>query len=124
MDRLATARYDECRRAAAILQRLERTGAVSVWTEADTTGGMVFFGASYLDSEGSPIAVQFWAPTFQRSIAWVAGAIAHEGFHLLRPRATEDESLRFGLGCRALVTPDRSAPPIAAGAGFFDQDSH
>ncbi len=104
-----------CRMAAIEAARLERAGRVSVWEQPDTVGGLVYFGATYVSTDGRPLAMQFWAPTFDRPLAWVAGAIAHEGFHALEPAAPEDEALRFGDRCARAV--ERAARPRVVAAG-------
>jgi len=90
---------EECRRAGALLRALERGGRVSVWTEPDTTGGLIYFGATYLAADLEPLAIQFWAAAFRRPFSWMIGAMAHEAFHALRPEGSEPEALEFGNGC-------------------------
>lgn len=107
---------ERCRMAAAEAARLERAGRVSVWEQPDTVGGLVYFGATYVSTDGRPLAMQFWAPTFDRPLAWVAGAVAHEGFHALEPTAPEDEALRFGDRCARAV--ERTARPKVVAAGM------
>lgn len=104
-----------CRMAASEAARLERAGRVSVWEQPDTVGGLVYFGATYVSTDGRPLAMQFWAPTFDRPLAWVAGAVAHEGFHALEPAASEDEALRFGDRCARAV--ERVARPRVVAVG-------
>lgn len=104
-----------CRMAATEVARLERAGRVSVWEQPDTVGGLVYFGATYVSTDGRPLAIQFWAPTFGRPLPWVAGAIAHEGFHALEPAAPEDEALRFGDRCARAV--ERAARPGVVAVG-------
>jgi hypothetical protein len=94
-----------CRAAAAVLDRLERQGQVSVWVDVDTAGGMLYLGAAYLDHDDTPLAVQFWAPAFERSLEWFTAAAAHEAFHLLHPRASEADALAFGTECATGVAP-------------------
>ena len=96
----------DCRLAASTLVWLEQVGAVSVWVPADTAAGLVFFGASYATASTSPLAVQFWAPAFDRPVDWLAGAMAHEAFHILHTGASEAEALAFGQACaRSLLRP-------------------
>ncbi len=95
-----------CRLAASTLVWLEQVGAVSVWTPADTAAGLVYFGASYATASTSPLAVQFWAPAFDRPVDWLAGAMAHEAFHILHAGASESDALVFGQACaRSLPRP-------------------
>jgi len=88
-----------CRLAASTLVWLEQVGAVSVWAQADTAAGLVYFGASYATASTSPLAVQFWAPAFERPVDWLAGAMAHEAFHILDAGASETEAQMFGQAC-------------------------
>ena len=88
-----------CRLAASTLVWLEQVGAVSVWAPADTAAGLVYFGASYATATTSPLAVQFWAPAFDRPVDWLAGAMAHEAYHILHAKASETEALAFGQAC-------------------------
>lgn len=111
LDRLARA-GEACRMAAATVARMERAGVVSVWQAPDTVGGVVYHGATYLGPALEPVAMQFWAGTFDRPLAWVAAALAHEGFHALDPPATEAEALRFGERCGGEA--ERRAPPVIA----------
>lgn len=103
LESLETSGRPRCRAAAAVLDRLERQGRVSVWAEVDTVGGMLYLGAAYLDREAAPLAVQFWAPAFDRALDWFAGAAAHEAFHVLRPGEAEAEAIAFGAECAAAV---------------------
>lgn len=100
-----------CRLAASTLVWLEQVGAVSVWAPADTAAGLVYYGASYVTESTSPLAVQFWASAFDRPVNWLAGAMAHEAFHVLHAEAPEADALAFGRAC------SRSLPNVApAGA--------
>ncbi len=99
LGRLASHGMAECRRAAAVLAEADQAGLVSVWTPADTAGGMVFFGATYVTPSATTLAIQFWAPAFERSTRWLTGALAHEGFHAMRPDASESEAHDFGAAC-------------------------
>lgn len=96
-----------CRIAAETLDRLEAAGRVSVWHAADTVGGLVFFGATYLASDATPISVQFWSRTFEQPLWSVTRAMAHEGFHVLEPAGAEEEAGRFGDRCAQKTTPVR-----------------
>jgi len=98
--KLAGASDGTCRAAGRALDERHRRGRVSVWRAVDTADGMVYFGATYLAPDATPIAVQFWAPAFSRSLDWFVGAAAHEGFHVLQPRADEAEAVAFGDRCR------------------------
>jgi hypothetical protein len=89
---------------------------VSVWTAADTTAGLVYYGASYLAADSSPLAVQFWAPAFDRPVSWLAGAMAHEAFHLFEPEASEAEAVAFGSVCSRAGGQGSRPDPILAGA--------
>jgi hypothetical protein len=101
-----------CRLAASTLVWLEQVGAVSVWTPADTAAGLVYFGASYATASTSPLAVQFWAAAFDRPVDWLAGAMAHEAFHILHAGASEAEALAFGQACV------RSLPRLLPSGGW------
>ena len=95
-----------CQLAARTLVWLEQTGTVSVWAPADTAAGNVYFGATYLTDGGSPLALQLWSRAFERGTEWLAAALAHEAFHVLRPKASELEALTFGERCgRQLASP-------------------
>ena len=113
VDRLARAPDVSCRQAASVLSGLERTGRISIWRAVDTAGGIVYFGATYVAPDSTPLAVQFWAPAFDRPLEWLVGAAAHEGFHVLHPEAAEAAAIAFGEGCR-----QRSrVPAVIADAG-------
>ena len=93
---LANSGDASCRLAADTLVWLEQVGVVSVWTPADTAAGFVFFGSSYASESTAPLAVQFWAPAFERPVDWLVGALAHEAFHVLHTDATEASATDFG----------------------------
>ena len=90
---------DECREAASTLTTLQRHGLISVWAAPDTADGMVYYGATYVAPDSTPIAVQFWAPAFRRDFIWIVSALAHEAFHVMRPTATEEATVEFGAAC-------------------------
>ncbi|MGE0441594.1 MAG: hypothetical protein AB7S39_14000 [Gemmatimonadales bacterium] len=117
VNRLTTAVRDDCRATAGFLARLERAGRIGVWAEPDTTGGMVFFGATYLDQHNELLAIQFWSRTFSRPVSWVVAALAHESYHARHPAASEEEALQFGETCRRATEPRNSMPLFVAGAG-------
>ncbi len=102
-----------CRLAASTLRALDRRDRVSVWQAVDTAGGMVYYGATYVAADSTPIAVQFWAPAFSRSSDWIVGAAAHEAFHALHPDASESDAIAFGERCRDAAR----GPTIVADAG-------
>lgn len=105
-----------CRLAASTLVWLEQVGAVSVWAPADTAAGLVYYGASYVTESTSPLAVQFWASAFDRPVDWLAGAMAHEAFHILHAEATEGDALAFGRACaRSLPNVDLPRPAAPTG---------
>jgi hypothetical protein len=97
---LAQSDEPECRLAANTLVWLEQVGVVSVWTPADTAAGLVYFGSAYARETSAPLAVQFWAPAFDRPVDWLAGALAHEAFHILQTGASEEAATAFGDRCR------------------------
>ena len=88
-----------CHLAARTLVWLEQVGVVSVWAPADTAAGLVYFGSSYATEGSAPLAVQFWAPAFERPNDWLAGALAHEAFHVLHAESSEAEATAFGQSC-------------------------
>ena len=96
---LAGSEDQACHLAGTTLVWLEQVGAVSVWTPADTAAGLVYYGASYATESTAPLAVQFWAPAFDRPVEWLAGAMAHEAFHVLHAEASEADALDFGRAC-------------------------
>jgi len=104
-----------CRLAARTLVWLERAGAVSVWTPPDTAQGMIFFGATYFTSQAAPIALQLWSRALERPVDWLAGALAHEAYHVLDAHASEAEATAFGETCaRRLGSPDHAVDELAA----------
>lgn len=102
-----------CRLAGSTLVWLEQVGAVSVWAPADTAAGLVYYGASYATESTAPLAVQFWAPAFERPVDWLAGAMAHEAFHILDAEASEGDALAFGQACARSLPNGRSWSPAA-----------
>lgn len=106
-----------CRLAARTLVWLERAGAVSVWAPPDTALGLVYFGATYFTSQAAPIALQLWSRTLERPVPWLAGALAHEAYHVLNAHASEAEATAFGETCaRRLGPPDRAIDALIEGA--------
>lgn len=92
-----------CRLAAETLVWLEQVGTISVWAKPDTALGMVYYGATYLTGESGPLAIQFWDRAFERSPEWLAGAMAHEAFHVLQTDVPESDAIAFGDRCAALI---------------------
>lgn len=109
---LAGSEDQACRLAATTLVWLEQVGAVSVWAPADTAAGLVYYGASYATESTAPLAVQFWAPAFDRPVDWLAGAMAHEAFHVLHAEASEMDALDFGRAC-ARSLPNAASEPAS-----------
>jgi hypothetical protein len=88
-----------CRAAGLALRDLEQADRVRVWAEPDTVQGMVYYGATYLTTDAVPLAVHFWSAAFSRSAEWLVAAVAHEGYHVIRPEASEAEAVRAGRSC-------------------------
>lgn len=97
-----------CRAAGRMLDRIERSDLARVWQEPDTTGGMIYFGATYLAADETPLGIHLWTRAFDRPFGWLVGALAHEAFHVMAPHAREEEAIAFGIKCG-----DRAAGRIA-----------
>ncbi len=108
---LAESRDAVCRLAAKTLVWLEQVGTISVWTRPDTALGMVYYGATYLRHESAPLAIQLWDRAFERPPEWLAGAMAHEAFHVLQTDALESEAIASGDRCAALIKEQASVRP-------------
>lgn len=104
--RLAGSPVSACRLAAQTLVWLEQTGSVTVWAEADTAGGMVYFGATYFTAAGAPLALQLWTRAFERGTDWLGAALAHEAYHVLEPHRPEEDALAFGDRCGRNLVPE------------------
>jgi len=113
VDELVGDRMGVCRATGLAMRDLDRADRVRVWVEPDTAQGLVYYGATYVTPDAVPLAVHFWSAAFTRSAEWLVAAVAHEGYHAIKPGASEAEAVRVGRSC-AIRAPD---PWAATGFG-------
>ncbi|MGE0556016.1 MAG: hypothetical protein AB7R55_21515 [Gemmatimonadales bacterium] len=99
VDELVGDRMGVCRATGLAMRNLDRADRVRVWVEPDTAQGFVYYGATYVTPDAVPLAVHFWSAAFTRSAEWLVAAVAHEGYHAIRPEASEAEAVQMGRSC-------------------------
>jgi len=112
---LVRERIGVCRATGLAMRDLDRADRVRVWVEPDTAQGLVFYGATYVTPDAVPLAVHFWSAAFTRSAEWLVAAVAHEGYHAIRPEATEADAVRVGRSCVMRTSDPWAATGVSGG---------